>query len=155
MKTNEFIDKFAASDFVRNELPLQMQLGLPYLFKKNNRLYVKFFPHKENFAEGHIEIYERQYSLEVVYPSCRVVKFVDLIYDEKIQSAKKIKDTDAECVLKNWKYVINGIYDSCSEILDFYDRNGKVADFQIEKYQIAFADAVERLGLSELYEVKR
>lgn len=154
MKINDFIDKFMASDFVKTELPIQIQLGIPYLFKRNNQLCVMFCPHKEEYFENSVAIYEKQYLLEVIYPSCKVMKFVDLIHDNKIQSVKKIKETDVSWLTNYGKYIINNLYDSLSEILEFYDRNGKVSDMQIKEYQKNFDDAIERLGLSELYGVK-
>lgn len=153
MKLEKFVDNFMTSDFVKSELPIQMQLGIPYLFKRNNQLCIAFFPHREEYADNAINFYEKQYSLEVLYPSCKVLKFVDLIYDNQLQTVKKTKTIETVHFINNGKQIINKLYDLGSKILNFYDRYGKVSDIQTEEYQMLFSDTVEKLGLSELYEV--
>lgn len=153
MKLAKFVDDFMASEFVKSELPIQMQLGIPYLFKRNNQLCIAFFPHKEEYAENSISFYERQYLLEVLYPSCKILKFVDLIYDNQLQTARKTKTIGTVNFINSGKYVLNKLYDLGSKILNFYDKYGKVSDIQTEEYQMLFSDTVEKLGLSELYEV--
>lgn len=154
MKLEKFVDDFMASDFVKSELPIQMQLGIPYLFKRNNQLCIAFFPHREEYSDNAINFYEKQYLLEVLYPSCKILKFVDLIYDNQLQTAKKTMSIETVNFINSGKYVINKLYDLGSKTLNFYDQYGKVSNIQIEEYQKLFSDTIEKLGLSDLYEVR-
>ena len=149
---NNFMDVLRQSDFVRSQLPMQAQLGIPQIVKRQKGVRLVFYPHTEMFRDGKIEIYDKQFELEVAYPSCRVVKFADLTEDNDV-SVGPVKVIGADWMMGEGKYIIDNIFDLCTETLRFYDEYQTVPDIALKKYDTEFTKAVEALGISCLYEV--
>lgn len=151
MNSKNFMKIINNSDFVFSQLPLQIQLGIPYIAKRGKRLCLVFLPHSEVYNDGKIEIYDRQYELEIAYPSCHIVRFIDLT--ESGNFSTPIKIIDADWMAAKGKYVIDNIFSACAETLEFYDEYHTMPDVVLDKYCRVFKEAAEDLGIYCLYEV--
>ena len=151
----ELVKNLAQSQIIQNELPLEMQLGLPYLEKRNGKIIIRFFPHQEVYDEEKVLIYPRKYDIAWVYPFAHLAFFRNLAFDgtEKIEKETSIPllTISSRRMLSVGKYGMKELFHSCGNLLNLLDENGVVADAIVSRYQNQFFDLVDTLRLRELY----
>ena len=96
MNSLKIIKEIVSNTTLKENMSLQMQLGLPFLDKKNNRLCMSFKPHLEKYADGNIEYYAPQYDLELVYPFKKIIKFINLSYEMTVDTVVPVAKVDAK-----------------------------------------------------------
>lgn len=151
MDAMELVERLSQHPLVLSQLPLQMQLGLPYLAKKRGELCVRFLPHRENFTENQLEIYPGQYILEFVYPFEKIVCFRNLLYEGRVDTSSPIGSMTPEFLAAKGKYCLNELYGECSRVLTAREKTGNVSDVMIANYQKLYGSISKRLGLEQLY----
>lgn len=151
MDAIELMNKLMRHPVVLGQLPLQMQLGLPYLDKKRSELCIRFAPHREIFNNHQLEIYPRQYILEFVYPFEKVICFRNLLYEREINLSVPLCILKTDFLAVRGKYNIYELYSECSRILTLREKMGSVSDVMIANYQKKYFDILGRLGLVEVY----
>lgn len=151
MNSLNIIKEIVSNTTLKENMSLQMQLGLPFLEKKNNRLCMSFKPHLEKYADGNIAYYAPQYDLELVYPFKKIIKFVNLSYEMTVDTAVPVAKVDAKELSSVGAGYMNELYDACTRVLEFQEQDGKVSDVSIKKYQKSYYDTVKKLGLTALY----
>ncbi len=77
MTLRETESRLHGSPLFDYEIPLQMQLGLPYLYEKNGSLFLNYFLHRQRYESGMLHLYPKRYQLELIYPFRRIVLFED------------------------------------------------------------------------------
>ena len=145
------LNKLNRHPVVRAQMGMQMQLGLPYLEKKNGKLCVSFLPHREELKEGMMEVYTPQYQICWVYPFDQLVFFENKLYGENPAAAQKVQSISMDRYLERGKLLLKELYDQCSDVLAVYDRDKTVSDVTVRKYQKAYFETVQALGLNGLY----
>ena len=84
MDAIDVVKQISRHYIVQSQMSMNMQLGLPYLCRKNNKLCMCFKPHKEVYKEGYVEFYPQQYILEFVYPFEHVINFQNIMFEKHI-----------------------------------------------------------------------
>lgn len=151
MDAIELMDRLSQHPLVLSQLPLQMQLGLPYLEKKRDELCMRFIPHRENFTNHRLEIYPGQYILEFVYPFEKIICFRNLLYETEIDLSAPLCSMTPEFLAARGKYNLNEIYNECSRVLTAREKTGSVSDVMIANYQKLYDSISRRIGLERLY----
>lgn len=151
MNAQEMMDKLARHPMVHANIGLQMQLGLPYLEKKNGKLCVTFLPHREDFHDGRMEFFTPQYRISWVYPFERIVFFENRLYSENPEAAKMVHAIPMERYAERGRFLLKDLYAHCSDVLAVYERDKAVSDVTLRKYQKAYFEAVQELGLTGVY----
>ena len=151
MNAQEMIEKLARHPIVRGNVGLQMQLGLPWLEKKNGKLCVTFLPHREDHKDGMIVFFTPQYRISWVYPFDRIVFFENRLYSETPEPAKPAQTVSAERYAERGRFLLKELYAQCSDVLAVYERDKGVSDVTVRKYQKAYFEAVQALGLTSVY----
>jgi hypothetical protein len=151
MNSLNIVKEIVSNTTLRENMSLQMQLGLPYLEKKNNRLCMSFKPHMEKYVDGNIEYYAPQYDLELVYPFKKIIRFINLSYEITVDISAPVAKVDAKELSSVGAGYVNELYDACTRVLEFQEQDGKVSDVSIKKYQKSYYDTVKKLGLTALY----
>lgn len=151
MDAIELMDRLAQHPLVLSQLPLQMQLGLPYLEKKRGELCIRLIPHRENFVNHQLEIYAGQYILEFVYPFEKVVCFRNLLYEREIDLAAPLCCMEPGFLAAKGKYNLSELYAECSRVLTAREKTGNVSDIMIANYQKQYNSIANRMGLGQLY----
>lgn len=152
MDANQLIDRLADTPLVRDEIAMQMQLGLPWLFMQGRELCISFNPHREDFYDGMIRCYAPQYEAAWVYPFVHVVRFQDLAYaDQTPNLSAPLAELDAQWMLSIGKAYLQELYDACTKVLTFREENGTVTDVVLHRYQELYRKTVARMGLEALY----
>lgn len=151
MNAQEMLEKLIRHPVVQGSIGLQMQLGLPYLEKRNGKLCVTFLPHREEFREGAMEFFAPQYRVTWVYPFDRVVFFENRLYSQNPEAAKVVHAIPVERYAERGRFLLKDLYDMCSDVLAVYERDKSVSDVTLRKYQKAYAETVEALGLAGVY----
>lgn len=151
MDARKLLKKLSSHPAVACDMALQVQLGLPYLEKKNNRLCISFMPHVESLDGEDILFFAPQYHITWVYPFEHVVYFEDLSYSRNMDAGNPVYTESLSKYAKRGKYVLNGLFDECTRVLSIQEKNGMVSDVTVQKYQKTYFDAVQALGLTSVY----
>ena len=151
MDAVELVNRLSNSPIVQSEISLQMQLGLPWLSIKGGELCIRFQPHREEYRGGKMQFFAPMYEIEWVYPFEHVILFRNLKYENSIDTNTPVYEVGGDWVLGIGKYYTKELYQECSEVLIFRERNGMVNEVVISKYQNLYRKAVKQLGLEQLY----
>ena len=151
MDSLKLIKEIISNPTLKENMSLHMQLGLPYLEKKNEKLCMSFRPHLEKLANGNIEYYAPQYDLELVYPFKKIIKFINLSYETTVDMSVPVATVNAKELASIGAGYMNELYAACTRVLEFQEQDGKVSDVSIKKYQKSYYDTIEKLGLTALY----
>ncbi len=151
MNSKKLVESLVKSDFVKTEIPMQMEMGLPFIKKTARGVSICFKPHKEIVRDGVTDIYAHQFEVEWVYPFNHISYFKNLsVYSEGIDSPPICTVTD-QSMLDEGIYYINKLYDELDNILDHLDYNKTVPDIAIVNYQETYRKVVKKIGLEQLY----
>lgn len=151
MDAKELVTQLSRHTLVKSEMPLQVQLGLPYLELRAGKLCISFKPHRELCSNGVIEFYPQQYEIAWVYPFRRVIRFSNLACERELDVSEPVGRISLERMASGGKYLLDELYAACSRVLSFWERDGQVSDVMLKKYQRLYYETAEQLGLSVLY----
>lgn len=151
MDAKELVNRLAQHSLVKSEMPLQVQLGLPYLDLRAGKLCISFKPHRELCNNGMIEFYPQQYEIAWVYPFHKVIHFSNLAYERELDASEPVGYISLDRMAGGGKYLLEELYAACSRVISFWERDGQVSDVMLKKYQRLYYETAERLGLSALY----
>lgn len=151
MDAAEVIKNLAQSHIVQSEISMQMQLGLPYLEKRNGRLCISFKPHREKYDNGNIEVFAQQYEISWAYPFAHIASYRNLSLCRSMDVSHPIAVISGRKMLSAGKYAIGELYRECSRVLSFQEKEGGVSDVMVKNYQKKYRQTAEMLGLSVLY----
>lgn len=151
MDAKELVGRLAQHSLVKSEMPLQVQLGLPYLELRAGKLCISFKPHRELYNNGMIEFYPQQYEIAWVYPFHKVIRFSNLAYEQELDASKPVGSISLDRMAGGGKYLLEELYAACSRVISFWERDGQVSDVMLKKYQRLYYETAEQLHLSALY----
>lgn len=151
MNAQEMIEKLARHPIVHTNIGLQMQLGFPYLEKKNGKLCVTFLPHREDYCDGVIQFFTPQYRITWVYPFERIVFFENSLYYDAPNLSQPVQAVPVERYAERGSFLLKDLYAQCSDVLAVYERDKEVSDVTLRKYQKAYFETVRALGLKGVY----
>lgn len=151
MNAQEMIEKLVRHPVTHGNMGLQMQLGLPFLEKKNGKLCVTFLPHREDCRDGMMAFFTPQYRITWVYPFEQMVFFENRLYSQMPEAVKVEHTLPVERYAERGRFLLKDLYAQCSDILAAYERHSKVSDVTLQKYQNAYFETVQTLGLSGIY----
>lgn len=144
------MERLRMSSVVQAEIPMQMQMGFPWLEKRNGRLCICFKPHREACVRGSIAFYAHQFEIAWVYPFEHLASFRNLTLDRTIDASAPVAQISEKLMLMHG-YSMNELYEACTRLLDAMERDGAVSDEAIERYQRQYSDTVGLMGLSGVY----
>lgn len=150
MDSEKLVNEIFNSQFVLDNIPVDMQPGMPYLKKKGDRLHIALYPHRETLAEGKLNIWEKRYVLELLYPSRRIVRFAEL----ERGSTQTVASFEVERLKERDIFLFRRGFSVSTEVLDFYDRHGFVTNVVMKDYNRSLGRILEQLGMQGLYEVE-
>lgn len=153
MDAKEIVKTLALHPVVFSDMSMQMQLGLPYLEKKKGKLCISFKPHKEMLHDDKILFFAPQYELAWVYPFNKLIHFDNLLYSSSVNVSIPVAETKIDDYAKLAPYVSDELYNECSRLLSAYEEEGTVSDVAVRRYQCAYYDTVQELGLEAVYGV--
>lgn len=151
MDALELVKKLSAHPVVEGSMTMAVQLGLPYLEKRNDKLCIRFLAHREDYREGAIECFAPQYRLAWVYPFQKLISFENCLYYGDGDFSAPVCTLPVERFAGRGKYIMLDLYDQCSRVLAIQERDGDVSDVTLRRYQKAFFEAVRELGLEKVY----
>lgn len=151
MDAKKLVDQLARHPIVQTEMAMQMQLGLPYLERRNGKLCISFRPHKEILRDNMIEFYPQQYKLAWVYPFNHLIQFENLLYSGAEDYSVPIRKMSLSHYTSVVMYAVEALYAECNRVLTLQQRDGRVSDVALRYYQRAYYEAAEQLGLMALY----
>ena len=150
MDSVQIVKKISSHYLVTHDMPLQIQLGFPYLEKKNGMLYMSFKAHKEVYRAGSIDFYMPQFELVLSFPFEHVVSF-KMLETESNMPFEAVASVVEKQMLSTGQYLIKELYNSCSRVLTFWEETGGVSDLIIAKYQEQYKETVNALNLQKVY----
>ena len=148
MNSNNFMESIIHSEFVQAELPVSVQLGMPYIKKGEKNIILVFSPHIVWNKNGRVYIYSKSYELEIEYPSGHIAKFITLT---DCNPNLPIKYIDEKWMVTNGRIMLDSVFDACKEVLAFYDEHSKIPNFMVEKYNDKLIKTAELLGITVIY----
>lgn len=151
VNTQTILQEIMNHPTVRSEMPMQMLLGLPYLEKKSEKLCMRFCAHREEYKNSYVEYFPAQYQLSFVYPFKKICYFSNLTLEQGVDASKPVCRVEATQLTDRGIAFMKELYAACDRVLSFQEKDGKVTDLSITKYQNAFWETVKKLGLEELY----
>lgn len=151
MDAKEVVKKLSQHPVVTNDIAMQVQLGLPYLERRSNKLCISFKAHVERLNGEYIEFYEPQYEIAWVYPFEHLISFENLRYSQNVQMIDPVAEIPLDDYSRHGIYVVAQLYEKCTRVLSFQEQDGMVSDLSLRKYQQAYFEAVYELGLEAVY----
>lgn len=151
MKMEELMKELANHPVLKSQMSMQMQLGLPYLEKKHDRLCISFKPHRQEYRENKLLYYPHQYEVTFVYPFKKIVYFSVVAYQRPVDVSEPVCLQDAEWMLHTGNHTVQELYDACDRVFGFQEKDKKVSSVSIDKYQKLYWSTVEKLGLMDVY----
>ena len=151
MDTGELLHKLANSEIVQAEIPLGLQLGMPWLEKRNGRLCICFLPHKEELNDKIICYYPPQLEIAWVWPFEHLASFHRMTLERSIDMEKPICTLSVNRLLTTGKFGMDELYRECTTILNLMDNNGTVSDAWVGSYQNKYRKLMDTLGLEAVY----
>lgn len=133
------------------DMAMEVQLGLPYLEKKNGTLCICFKPHRQIQEDGIVSFYSPQYALTWVYPFRRLVSFRNLYFFEGIVPEKPVCQLELQDYARRGSYYIAELFKQCGWVISEMEQYGTVSDTAVRSYQKYFFGTVGRLGLEAVY----
>ena len=82
MKTNEVIKSIQRNPVVTSNIPLEAQMGYPVFSLGEGKLFVSFLFNLSRLDNQSVSLFLPRYSLKVIYPFNKIVKFEDLAYSK-------------------------------------------------------------------------
>ena len=151
MNAKEMLQILSAHPMVKSDMAMQMQLGLPYLGKRVERLCVTCLPHREECSEGSVHFYLPQYRITWVYPFQKVIFFENSAYYRQANHSEPACSVKSEQYILRGRSVLNELFALCSELLTAYEQKGTISDAALRRYQRTYGEAVQELGLAAIY----
>ena len=151
MDAKELVKQLAKHPVVVSDMSMQVQLGIPFLDKNKDRLCISFKPHMEKLIGERIEFYRPQYEISWVYPFKHLVSFLDLDYVQSIDANIPEMTISLEHFRKKGIFLITKLYEECTRVLTLQEKDGKVSDVTLNRYQQLYYEVVQELGLNSIY----
>lgn len=151
MDARLLIKELSLSQFVQMEIPLSMQLGLPYLELKQGELCISFRPHREEIVDGKFTLFPQIYELTWIYPFKHIILFRNLLYEAWKDTCSPVCSCSSDWLLGIGKYSLDGLYDACSEVLMFREETGTINEAVVGRYQEIYRKTIQRLGMDQFY----
>lgn len=151
MEAAEVIRMLSKHPVVTLDMAMEVQLGLPYLEKKNDTLCISFKPHRQIPEDGILSFYNPQYVLTWAYPFQRLVHFRNLCYFEDIVPEKPVCQLELQDYARRGSYYIAELFKECSWVMSEMEQYGMVSDMAVRSYQKRFFETVGKLGLEAVY----
>lgn len=151
MDALELVKKLSSHPVVEENMVMQVQLGLPYLEKRNGKLCIRFLPHREDYRDGEISFFAPQYKITWVYPFHRLISFENCLYYGEPDLSGPVCTLSAERFAGRGRYILLDLYAQCSRVLTLQERDGEVSEVTLNRYRKAFYEAVRELGLTKVY----
>lgn len=155
MNAMEMMEKLARHPVVRTSVGMQMQLGIPYLEKKNGKLCVSVLPHREECRDGAMLFYAPQYRITWVYPFERIVFFENSLYSGSDMNPEVVHSISVDRYAERGRFLMKDLYEQCGGVLAVYERDKSVSDVTLRRYQKAYFETAEALGLTGVYGERR
>lgn len=151
MDAKAVIKKLSQHPVVTNDMTMQVQLGLPYLERRNGKLCISFRPHMERLDGESIDFYRPQYGIVWAYPFERLMFFENLSCSQNIDLTEPVANIPLKDYSSHGVYMVEQLYEKCTRVLAFQEKDGKVSDLSLRKYQQAYCEVVRDLGLEAVY----
>lgn len=151
MDALELVKKLSAHRIVEENMSMQVQLGLPYLEKRNGKLCIRFLAHREDYRDGEITFYAPQYIVAWVYPFHQLISFENCLYYGKPELSEPVCVLSAGRFAGRGRYILLDLYEQCSRVLSMQERDGTVSEVTLDRYRKAFYEEVRELGLTKVY----
>ena len=170
MITHDIERELLRHPLIMGEMGIQMQLGLPWLYRHREDLCLCYKPHREVYQDDTLWIYGAQYELCLVYPSRHIIRFVNLYYERGCRKAEPVCGINGQWMMKEGRQYLEKLYMECSRALQVWtdgdegeERTGRETregreeekraskEAAILQYQSLFKETAERLGLLTLY----
>lgn len=151
MNAKELVAKLARHPVVVSDMAMQVQLGLPYLEKRNGRLCIFFKPHHEAVQNDSIAFYAPQYEIAWVIPFDRLISFNNLLYSSDVDLENPVQTISICEYAKRGTFLVEELYRECSRVLSIYETDGTVSDVTVKKYQKIYFEVVRDLELEAVY----
>lgn len=135
---------------VMEELGIQMQLGLPWLYCRGHNLCLYYKPHREVYRHETLWIYDAQYELGIIYPSRHIIRFVNLYFERNCNTAEPVCEIGGDWMIKEGRQYLDTLYSECSRVLELWEE-GKGCEAALLQYQALFKETAAKLGLMALY----
>lgn len=151
MDAKEVVKKLSQHPVMTNDMAMQIQLGFPYLEKSNGKLCISFKPHMERLDGDNIGFYRPQYSIKWVYPFEHLISFENLGYSQSIDLTVPVAKIPMKIYSRHGVYMVEQLYEKCTRVLSFQEMDGRISDLTLKKYQQAYYEVVQELGLEAVY----
>lgn len=146
MDLNTAQKQLLAHPLFAEQIPIGLQLGLPWLQQEEDRLVLAYCLHKQCYTDGSLWFYPVRWEIKTAYP------FRQIIY-----LAQKSRVGDApichiagETMLILGKSLLQELYASADRLIALWAK-GTARQEDFMDYQRRYQDAVKQLGLEALY----
>lgn len=151
MDTVTLIKKLLKSSIVQSEIPLGLQMGLPWLERRNHSLCICFKPHREELEDEFVCYYPAQYEIAWEWPFEHLASFRKISLDSPVDVSRPCCRISTELLLSVGKHGMDELFCECTTILEHYEQNGSVTDACLRSYQRYYNELVHTLELQAIY----
>jgi len=94
-----------------------------------------------------IAFYPQQYEIAWVDPFEKVIHFANLAYEKTIDVSKPVGCIRLDRMAGGGRYLLEELYAECSKVITFQEREGKVSNVMLKKYQRLYYETAGHLLL--------
>lgn len=151
MNAAKMMEKLTRHSVVYENIGMQMQLGLPYFEKRNEKLCVSFLPHREDCRDGNMMFFAPQYKITWLYPFDRIIFFENSRYYGEDKAMEAVQTIPVERYAERGRFLLKALYEQCDNVLALYERDKAISDVTLRKYRKVYFETVQALGLTGVY----
>lgn len=122
------------------EIPVQMQMGLPYLYLEDGVLYLRYKLHRRIFRAGRFLVFPDRYELELLLPGRKIVCFRALRRGLTAEREEPVCTIEQDCLLGTGNAAIRNLYACADRILEFTGSEEELEQL-VDQYQNKYREA--------------
>lgn len=126
------------------EVPVQMQLGPPYLYLDNGALYLRYGLRRQILERGRLLIFADRFEIELLLPEGKIVSFRDLYKGMAPGCESPVCTMEAPFLLTQWRRMLERLYARAGQVLGYRGPKEGLADM-VEAYQKEYGGIAERI----------
>lgn len=131
------------------EIPLQYQLGIPFIEKTNHKLYLSYFMNKQICAGEELQIYPVKFKIVLPFPFSNITYFRN--YEDVEADVLPVAVVSTDLFLTKGKQLYRKLYNHVDLLIQEWAEFSDVSDETMDVYQDILKEIIKTLKLEALY----
>lgn len=131
------------------EIPVQQQLGLPYIYNENGQLTIAYHLHQRKIRDRKMIVYPSEYELALRYPFQKIAYFYANALPE--ESTEPVGSIDLHTLMAEGKLLVNTLYRCGNRVLEDWEKEHALVQENYASYLEAFGKAAALMKQDDFF----